>query len=850
MNENTTHMVDQTLNTDTNALNRFMKYPVDKKIVLSEEYNKEKLKLIIDNFDELFENKIIGKLRDFTNGYKKIADKGANLTILKSLYKNKDIVYNPSLKSRDGRLFGSYSLQGINRIIRHTICKDNDGKQIYYDYDIVSAHNTFLVIYCDWFGIDCRCLKTYNKNKDDLLIGLSNHFKIEIDEAKTIILSMLNGGGDSYTREEDTPDWLYSLKLQLREVSKKICELNPDLYKIVLRQKEFNPEGTLTNRILCKMENIVLQCMKSYCDKENIKIGALCFDGLLVKNKIEIEKLENYIKTELGIKIKIMEKEMKNGISDKIMESYKNKMNQAILNEFQAKEKIKKEKDEVERKEREEKKREKYEEKKLKDEKIYEEKKFKLGLDFLVSDMEIGKYIMKKIIHTKDFYYDNESNEFYFYNKDTAVFDTIKKDSLMKYIHPYAVEYCVEKGIFDVATARLVDLSNTKDQKNVLSQMLLYLPMNHDFICRNFNKKRGIYPIKDNKIIDLKNNIIRDRTREDYFTMSSSYTCNLDISNDEIQLCRSWIKEYIIPKDKWDSLSEDDNTHIDNFLESLGYVISGENDLKSMFIWYGAPNTGKSAVKNKCVEEIFQPFCKTLPNQFVCDRTNGLESVHQSHLFPLKFARVGICDELRKNEKPNETDLKKLTGGDKEFVVRKAGAPDGTNIHLNLVPIIPTNHDLLSTDVAFNNRKRIIEFVNTFEINDKYIGYGGDFFSIVCKYANKYYNNNQAIKWSKQMMYSTSKVIGRNDMVKSFFNENFEMCNNSKIKIKRDEVFSQYQKYCSANNRASEGRNLFYDFFKKLDPNIEIHRKLWYKGIKRIEVPESEDGFEIDDDNV
>lgn len=60
----------------------------------------------------------------------------------------------------------------------------------------------------------------------------------------------------------------------------------------------------------------------------------------------------------------------------------------------------------------------------------------------------------------------------------------------MKYIHPYAVEYCVEKGIFDVATARLVDLSNTKDQKNVLSQMLLYLPMNHDFICRNFNKKR------------------------------------------------------------------------------------------------------------------------------------------------------------------------------------------------------------------------------------------------------------------------------------------------------------------------------------------------------------------------
>jgi phage/plasmid-associated DNA primase len=646
---------------------------------------------------------------------------------------------------------------------------------------------------------------------------------------------MLNGGGDFYTREEDTPDWLYSLKLQLREISKKICELNPDLYKIVLRQKEFNPEGTLTNRILCKMENIVLQCMKSFCDNENIKIGALCFDGLLVKNKIEIEKLENYIKSELGIKIKVMEKVMEDGINDEIMDSYKTKMNQEILKEFQEKENIKI----LKQKEKEEKKREKY-----------EEKREKLGIDFIVSDMEIGKYIMKQIIDTKDFYYDNETNEFYFYNKDTTVFDLIKKESLMKYIHPYAVQYCQEKGIFDVATARLVALSNTKDQKNVLSQMLLYLPMNHDFICRNFNKKRGVYPIKDNKIIDFKHNIIRDRTREDYFTMSSNYTCNLDITDNEVQNCRNWIMEYIIKKERWNSLSDDDNNHIDNFLESLGYVLTGENNLKSMFIWYGPPNTGKSAVKNKCVDEIFQPFCRTLPNQFVCDRTNGLESVHQSHLFPLKYARVGICDELRKNEKPNETDLKKLTGGDREFTVRKAGAPDGTKLHLNLVPIIPTNHDLLSMDVAFNNRKRIVEFVNIWKINDKYIPYSGDFFSVVVKYAHKYYNNNQSIKWSEQMMYSTSKVIGFNDMVKSFFNENFELCETSKIK--KDELFSQYQKYCTDNRRTPEGRNSFYDSFKKLNSNIEPHRKLWFKGIKRIEIPESEneDEFEIDEDNV
>tara|TARA_R110002126_G_scaffold51874_6_gene141679 strand:- start:215 stop:2878 length:2664 start_codon:yes stop_codon:yes gene_type:complete len=844
MNENNyTNEADQTLIGDINALNRFMAYPVDKSIVLVEEYNKEKLKLIIDNFDELFENETIGKFRDFTNGYKKINDKGANLTILKNLYKGKSVQYKPSPKTKDGRLFGAFSLQGINRPTRHTICKDNDGNQIYYDYDICSAHNSFLVIYCDWLGIDCRWLKQYNNNKDNLLIELMEHFKISRDDAKTIILSMLNGGGDFYIREEDTPDWLHILKLQLREISEKVCELNPELYKTVKKQKEFNPEGTVLNKILCKMENIVLQCMKKWCDEQNIKVGTLCFDGLLLKEKIEIENLENYIKHELGIEIKIAEKEMNESISDEIMRYYKEKLTKEKFEEFQEKERIKR----LKEKEKEEKTLEKKRQK-------YDERKEKLGISFITSDMEIGKYIMQQVISTKDFYHDNETNEFYFYNKDTCLFETIKKEYLMKYIHPYAVQYCEEQGIIDgnspphiqaITTERLVALSNTKDQKNVLSQMLLYLPENHDFICRNFNKKRGIYPIKDNKVIDFKNNIIRDRTREDYFTMTSNYTCNLDISNEEIQECRNWIKEYIIKKERWNSLTDDDEKHIDNFLEKLGYVITAENDLKSLFIWYGAPNTGKSAVKNKCVDEVFQPFCKTLPNQFVCDRTNGLESVHQSHLFPLKYARVGICDELRKNEKPNETDLKKLTGGDREFTVRKACAPDGTKLHLNLVPIIPTNHDLLSIDPAFNNRKRIIEFVNVFKTNDKYIPYSGDLFSVVCKYAHKYYQNGQSIEWSNQILYSTEKVIGNNNMIKSFFDEHFELCETSKIRFKKDQMFTLYQKYCSDNKRSSDGRNSFYESFIKLSPNITCHRRLWWKGFKEIETPDSDDS---DDD--
>ena len=57
-------------------LHKFMDYPVEGEIHLVEEFDKEKLKTIIENFDDLYDK--IGKFTDCTNGYKKIEDKPDN----------------------------------------------------------------------------------------------------------------------------------------------------------------------------------------------------------------------------------------------------------------------------------------------------------------------------------------------------------------------------------------------------------------------------------------------------------------------------------------------------------------------------------------------------------------------------------------------------------------------------------------------------------------------------------------------------------------------------------------------------------------------------------------------------
>jgi hypothetical protein len=287
-----------------------MNYSVENTIELYEDYDRNSLDIIIENFDDLYY--LIGKFKDYKNSYKVIEDKNRCKTILQNLAKSKKVIYKPSTTCPDGRLFGANSLQGINKIIRHTLCKG-----YYYDYDIVNCHNVLLQWYCKEKEIPLVNLNEYNENRERYLYELMETFEITREESKTIVLSMINGGGDGWLKQNGNPPpkWLIDLNNELKNVLHEICKLNPELYKKNLRKKDkFNPTGSTINMILCKMENIVIQCFWKWCQNNNFQVGTLCFDGLLLKNKIDCNEIENYIKSELGIDLQITEKEMDKNI--------------------------------------------------------------------------------------------------------------------------------------------------------------------------------------------------------------------------------------------------------------------------------------------------------------------------------------------------------------------------------------------------------------------------------------------------------------------------------------------------------------------------------------------------------
>lgn len=296
-------------------------------------------KKIIDNFDILFDSGKLGRFVD--KNYKVIDNKDSVKTIIKKMYLNKikngmEVEYRFVGKETEGRLYSKIaSLQGISRVIRHSIAKD-----FYWDIDMKNAHPVILRFYCEENNIPCSKLIYYNENRDICFTSLMDTHKISRDEAKRIPLTSINGG----FIKDNNPKWMLDLHEELFEIRKAICLLNPKYVERATKNHEnkekarnatlLNPknkpqnktlfkniEGSACNYMLCKYENIILQCAITKIKELGFEVGALVFDGFMCykKDKTIIEDIlpiiEQTILENTRIPIKLDIKEMDEGLN-------------------------------------------------------------------------------------------------------------------------------------------------------------------------------------------------------------------------------------------------------------------------------------------------------------------------------------------------------------------------------------------------------------------------------------------------------------------------------------------------------------------------------------------------------
>ena len=239
------------------------------------------------------------------------------LLSLKKMIKTKginNVKYEQSKNLKDkGRLFAkSASLQNLPREIRGALAYEN-----YYDIDMVNAHPVILAQYCKKNDIDCPILDEYINNREEIIEKIRiEHPSLDRKNIKDLFLLLMNGG-NRYIESS----FLNNFKKEIKLIHTQINSINPLIEKSIKRRKDYNVNGSITNIILCDIENTLLLRAVEFLINKKYSVDVLVFDGLMIrKNDIGIttdilNEMSVYIYNKTAYNIKFTEKPLNNSFN-------------------------------------------------------------------------------------------------------------------------------------------------------------------------------------------------------------------------------------------------------------------------------------------------------------------------------------------------------------------------------------------------------------------------------------------------------------------------------------------------------------------------------------------------------
>ena len=566
-----------------------------------------------------------------------------------------------------------------------------------------NAHPVLLLDYCKKNGIKTKYLDYYINHRDKCLKevndSLSEYILEGVEDAKQLFLMLLNGGLRGYSfRELDSI--VSNFNEELKRIRTEICKKEKKLYNMAKKEKGkdyYNLEGTTINYLLCNLENQVLQYITKYCDKLNIKVGVLVFDGLMIykkhfkdENELEsfINNVEEYIFEKLGINLKIVEKKMDKGID---LSEYDKDYYQELVN--QDKENL-----------------------------LLEKKNQEINFSWVkhlvnnLSDLNCAesfkRYNEGEIFYTKShgWIIFNRNTKLWSFNNDktTLIYSVSKffNDKFEEYKKYYEKEYDSEKKenvkFLNLITKTKVKVGMSKFSSGVISQ-LQNLMMENDNIMAKFDSNPYLIAFKDGKVIDLKNNgKVRDIVKEDYIITNTNY--NLPERN----------QEYI---DKYNTIlrslvkSDDD---LKSLLSSLSCFICGRNINEIFLVYTGSGRNGKGLLDTG-LQSILGNYYRTINiTQLTTYEKDGNRA--NSELASCQYSRCVMTSEPEsdRNNKLVVSVIKKWTGNDL-ITTRDLHKSTFTfqpkftlSIQVNDIP------ELSIKDDAIQKRMKIIELPFTF----------------------------------------------------------------------------------------------------------------------------------------
>ena len=140
-----------------------------------------------------------------------------------------------------------------------------------------------------------------------------NNCKINKEEAKILFITSLNKDTEVLLinkKQKIKNTFFLAFDVEIKAIQRRLCELHPALVKEITKKGKDNVGGRLTNQLMCKLENEILQlAMKEAENSAGIVANVPMFDGFMCDSasmgNIPIATLINNLNTltnDYGIK--------------------------------------------------------------------------------------------------------------------------------------------------------------------------------------------------------------------------------------------------------------------------------------------------------------------------------------------------------------------------------------------------------------------------------------------------------------------------------------------------------------------------------------------------------------------
>lgn len=326
-----------------------------------------------------------------------------------------------------------------------------------------------------------------------------------------------------------------------------------------------------------------------------------------------------------------------------------------------------------------------------------------------------------------------------------------------------------------------------------------------------------LLPIKNKKVIDLRNGDIRFRLEDDFYT----YFCDVEPSENKTEIMQNFIN----------SLMCDNKKNIKYLQKILGYCITGETDAQCFFIWWGKGSNGKSLLLNllnKIMGKSYKPASKEI---FIkSSKSSGVETLS------IKDARLITYSETASKDSLNDDLIKRITGEDQ--ITARGLYKDPITFSLICKLILCTNHkpELNAQDQGMRRRVKYLPFnakftdkptkeneylkdVNLLKtlIQEDYIN---EFFSWIVKGSIVYYKD-KSFNPPPEIMKEENKYLDSKASIDAWFRDS--IIKDDTKKILRSELYNNYKEYCEDNDVLLMKKS---DLFESMNDNMGHTKKL------------------------